>query len=156
MRCSLKLPTFLVPTTAFGVRNLAGRVRSVQITQTLSSEASVLKQHSIPLGQRVRFGAKRIREQCLPDQTRTGYVRVLVNNVLAGNVFACRWKQHGKTVCWITQLVVSKDYRRRGLATGLLNMLRHDSDDIYGVMSSHPAACLAAANAFSGILSYKS
>ena len=31
---------------------------------------------------------------------------------------------------------------------GLLNQLRHDDDDIYGLMSSHPAACLAAAKAF--------
>ena len=30
----------------------------------------------------------------------------------------------------------------------LLNQLRHDDDDIYGLMSSHPAACLAAAKAF--------
>ena len=30
----------------------------------------------------------------------------------------------------------------------LLNQLRHDDDDIYGIMSSHPAACLAAAKAF--------
>ena len=52
-------------------------------------------------------------------------------------------------MCWITQLVVHKDYRERGLATGLLSVLREDDDDIYGVMSSHPAACLAAAKAFS-------
>jgi len=31
---------------------------------------------------------------------------------------------------------------------GLLNQLRHDDDDIYSLMSSHPAACLAAAKAF--------
>lgn len=31
---------------------------------------------------------------------------------------------------------------------GLLNQLRHDDDDIYGLMSSHPAACLAAVKAF--------
>lgn len=67
---------------------------------------------------------------------------------LVGNVFACRWAYDGKTVCWITQLVVHEDYRERGLATGLLNQLRHDGDDICGIVSSHPAACLAAAKAF--------
>ena len=51
-------------------------------------------------------------------------------------------------MCWVTQLVVHKDYRERGPATGLLSQLRQD-DDAYGVMSSHPAACLAAAKAFS-------
>ena len=68
---------------------------------------------------------------------------------LAGNAFACRWKYNSRNVCWVTQLVVSKDYRERGLAGGLLKLLRADSDDIYGIMSSHPAACLAAATSFS-------
>lgn len=67
---------------------------------------------------------------------------------LAGNAFACRWVYDKKTVCWVTQLVVHQDYRERGLAMGLLNQLRHYNDDIYGLMSSHPAACLAAAKAF--------
>jgi hypothetical protein len=31
---------------------------------------------------------------------------------------------------------------------GLLNQLRHDDNNIYGLVSSHPAACLAAAKAF--------
>jgi hypothetical protein len=31
---------------------------------------------------------------------------------------------------------------------GLLNQLRQNNDNIYGLMSSHPAACLAAARAF--------
>jgi len=71
-----------------------------------------------------------------------------VDGSLAGNAFACRWVYDNKTVCWVTQLVVHQDYRERGLATGLLNQLRHYNDDIYGLMSSHPAACLAAAKAF--------
>lgn len=75
-------------------------------------------------------------------------MRVTVDGRLAGNAFACRWAYGNKTVCWITQLVVHQDYRERGLATVLLNQLRHDDDDIYGIMSSHPAACLAAAKAF--------
>ena len=66
---------------------------------------------------------------------------------LAGNAFACRWAYDNKIVCWVTQLVVHQDYRERGLAMGLLNQLRHYDDDIYGLMSSHPAACLAAAKA---------
>ena len=51
-------------------------------------------------------------------------------------------------MCWVTQLVVHSDYRERGLATRLLNQLRQDNDTIYGLMSSHPAASLAAAKAF--------
>lgn len=75
-------------------------------------------------------------------------MRVTVNDRLAGNLFACRWTYSKKSVCWITQLVVHQEYRERGLAMGLLYQLRHDGDDIYGLVSSHPAACLAAAKAF--------
>lgn len=90
---------------------------------------------------------QKLRAEYLPAQISI-YVRVLVNGSLAGNVFACRWTQNGRQICWITQLVVHRDYRERGLAAGLLNEVRQDKDDVYGVMGSHPAACLAAAKAF--------
>ena len=48
-------------------------------------------------------------------------------------------------VRWITQLVVDRNYRERGLVVILLNHFMEDGIDIYGLMSSHPAACLAAA-----------
>jgi hypothetical protein len=51
-------------------------------------------------------------------------------------------------VCWITQLVVHRDYRERRLATTLLLALLDSGDDIFGIMSSHPAACKALARAF--------
>ena len=57
-----------------------------------------------------------------------------------------------KSVCWVTQLVVHRDYRKRGLATGLLNELRQEEDDIYGLMSSHPTACVAAVKVFRGTM----
>lgn len=76
-------------------------------------------------------------------------MRVTVNGHLAGNAFSCRWNWNDKTICWVTQLVVHRDYRERGLAVGMLNQLGQDKADFYGIMSSHPAACLAAAKAFS-------
>lgn len=39
-------------------------------------------------------------------------------------------------------------FRKHGLAMGLLNLLRQNDDAIHGLMSSHPATCLAAAKAF--------
>lgn len=99
-------------------------------------------------GSQVRLSKGRLRSDLLPNDATCSYARVTVNSRLAGNAFACRWAYGDKTVCWITQLVVHRDYRERGLATGLLNLLRHDDDDIYGIMSSHPAACMAAAKAF--------
>ena len=99
-------------------------------------------------GTRVRLSKDRLRAQCLPDNASCSYVRVTIEDCLAGNAFACRWRYKDKVVCWVTQLVVHGDFRERGLATNLLNQLRQDNDTIYGIMSSHPAACLAAAKAF--------
>ncbi len=90
----------------------------------------------------------RLRAQYLPTNVACSYVRVTVDGRLAGNAFACRWMYNNKSVCWITQLVVHYDYRENGLAKGLLNELRQDQDDIYGVIGSHPAACLATVKAF--------
>lgn len=100
-------------------------------------------------GKPVKLGARRLREQYLPDPTTESYyVRVTVDGNLAGNAFCCRWKYNGQSVCWVTQLVVDRNYRERGLASGLLRALRSEADDIYGIMSSHPLACLAAASSF--------
>ncbi|KAF2762735.1 hypothetical protein EJ05DRAFT_459522 [Pseudovirgaria hyperparasitica] len=98
-------------------------------------------------GRPVRLSKERLRNEYLPSET-SSYVRVTVNDNLAGNAFACRWSIDGRTICWITQLVVHHDYRERGLATRLLNETRLDGDDVYGIMSSHPAACLAASRAY--------
>jgi len=96
----------------------------------------------------VKLSKNRLRAQYLPDNASCSYVRVTVEDRLAGNAFACRWSYHSKTVCWVTQLVVHSDFWERGLAAGLLNQLRQDDDAIYSLMSSHLAACLAAAKAF--------
>jgi len=105
-------------------------------------------------GSRVRLSKERLRNDYLPDGLLCSYVRVTVDGNLAGNAFACRWTASGKKICWVTQLVVHQDYRERGLAVGLLNELRQYDDDVYGLMSSHPAACLAAAKAFGIHINY--
>lgn len=92
----------------------------------------------------------RLRKDVLLDKADSIYVRVIVDRMLAGHAFACFYvdEEYGKLVCWITQLVVHRDYRRRGLATGLLSQLKNRDYHVYGLMSSHPAACLATINAF--------
>ncbi|KAL8743537.1 MAG: hypothetical protein Q9190_004118, partial [Brigantiaea leucoxantha] len=100
-------------------------------------------------GSRVKMTKDRLRAQCLPENTVCAYVRATVDDRLVGNAFACYWTLADRVVCWVTQLVVHVDYRKHGLATSLLTRLRQEGDDtIYGIMSSHPAACLAAAKAF--------
>jgi GNAT superfamily N-acetyltransferase len=128
-----------------------------QVTDSMLREASQLfnenygiwgKESGSKMGTRIKMSKDRLRAQLLPSNVPCSYVRVTVDGDLAGNVFACRWKYNGVPVCWVTQLVVHRDYRERGLAAGLLNELRQEDEDIYGVVSSHPAACLATAKAF--------
>ncbi|EKD15576.1 uncharacterized protein L3040_009096 [Drepanopeziza brunnea f. sp. 'multigermtubi'] len=76
------------------------------------------------------------------------YVRAIVDGKLAGNAFAFRWTTGEKNVLWITQLLVDRSYRERGIARRLLDHLVEVDIDIYGLMSSHPAACVAAARIF--------
>ncbi|KAK3312499.1 hypothetical protein B0H66DRAFT_570764 [Apodospora peruviana] len=102
------------------------------------------------LGDHVKMSMSRLRALYLPAGARCSYVRVHVDGVLAGNAFACRWDYQDRQVCWITQLVVHHSYRGRRLATRLLEKARDVNDEIFGIMSSHPAACIAACKAFSG------
>lgn len=127
------------------------------VTENMLQEAAVLFSENYGVwgeratnksGSRVRLSKDRLRSQYLLDNAMCFYVRVTVNGQLAGNAFACRWTVNNKSVLWVTQLVVSRDYRERGLAKGLLNQLKQNDVDIYGLMSSHPAACLAAAKSF--------
>lgn len=108
----------------------------------------------LSIGRRVKMSKERLRAQSLPAGGHCSYVRVTIDERLAGHAFACRWKYGEKTVCWITQLVVDRRYRERGLAFALLNDLREDSDHVYGIMSSQPAACLAAAKALGSKSTY--
>lgn len=96
----------------------------------------------------MKLGSRRLREQYLPESSDSVHARATVDGDLVGTAFACRWRYDDKNICWVTQLVVSRDHRERGLASGLLKFLRMEVDDIYGILSSHPAACLAAASSF--------
>jgi hypothetical protein len=125
------------------VRALNNCLNKVSCAKTITVVCLIVK-----IGTRVKLRKDRLQAQYLPENVNCSYAKVTIDDRLAGNVFACRWKVDDKTVCWVTQLVVHADYRERGLAVSLLNFLRQDDDDIYGIMSSHPAACLAAAKAF--------
>ncbi|OCK74578.1 hypothetical protein K432DRAFT_469111 [Lepidopterella palustris CBS 459.81] len=121
---------------------------SDEVTDEMLEEASKLFSEKYGVwSSHVRLSKERLRNEYDPSGI-SSYVRVSVNGHFAGNAFACRWIVDDRTVCWITQLVVHHDCRERGLATGLLNEIKLDGDDVYGVMSSHPAACLAASKAF--------
>lgn len=101
-------------------------------------------------GKRVKMSAKKLKEQLIPSQGGSTYIRAMGGGRLIGNVFACRWDYQGRQVCWVTQLVVDYQFRKRGLATRMLEKLRevHANDRGFGVLSSHPAAIRAALRAF--------
>lgn len=96
------------------------------------------------------MSARRLRKEYLPDGARSSFVSVHVDNNLTGHAFACRWTYYGRQVCWVTQLVVHRDFRQRRLATRLLEKLRKRDDEIFGIMSSHPAALMAISKACGG------
>ncbi|KAK3324074.1 hypothetical protein B0T19DRAFT_427680 [Cercophora scortea] len=98
-------------------------------------------------GARVKMSGSRLRNQCVPAGADCSYVSVTVDGTLVGYAFACRWGYQGRQVCWVTQLVVHREYRERRLATRLLEKLRDPDDEIFGIMSSHPAACIALSKA---------
>ncbi|KAH6691677.1 hypothetical protein F5X68DRAFT_229526 [Plectosphaerella plurivora] len=99
-------------------------------------------------GTQINLTASRVRAQCFPEAADAVYATAIMDGVLVGNVFGCRWSYNGKSVLWITQLVVSSSFRRRGVATRMLESLLQDGDEIFGILSSHPAALKALSRAF--------
>lgn len=56
---------------------------------------------------------------------------------IVGHVFATRWRDgQGRRVCWITQVVVHREWRRRGIATAVRDILL--SYHIYKRLNQHP------------------
>lgn len=64
----------------------------------------------VKIGTRVKLSKHRLRAQYLPENVDCSYVKVTIEDRLAGNAYACRWKVKDKKVCWITQLVVHGDW----------------------------------------------
>ena len=74
------------------------------------------------------------------------YIRALLDGVLVGNAFAVCYEHEGRSICWITQLVVSSSYRNRGIAKLLLSRIHQSSPSTetkYGILSTHPFAVCA-------------
>ncbi|KAF2800573.1 hypothetical protein K505DRAFT_399896 [Melanomma pulvis-pyrius CBS 109.77] len=101
------------------------------------------------MGRRVKMSPNILREQSLPKEGRNVLVRALVGEELVGHAFATRWKYEEYQVCWVTQLCVKPDHRRCGMATHMLLKLKEgEQDRAFGILSSHPAAIMAALRAF--------
>lgn len=91
-----------------------------------------------------------LRRAILPptlDDSSTYISATLDDGYVIGHVFAVHWLYRGRKVCWITQLVVHRDYRNRGIAISMLRELRGEDVWVHGVASSQPFACMALARA---------
>ena len=121
--------------------------RSVHRTQ--SGEFSYRK-----TGTRVKMSMSFLRNACLPSYADCSLVRATVDGRSIGHAITGRWKHDEDVVCWVTQLVVHRDYRSLGVATYLLQQVKEESDAIFGIASSNPLACMAAARAFGGRITY--
>ncbi|KAJ9611187.1 hypothetical protein H2200_004370 [Cladophialophora chaetospira] len=96
-------------------------------------------------GQHVRMSAKRLRQECIPENDGTSlHVRATIGNDLVGYVFATCWACDDQLILWVTQLCVEPKYRRKLVATKILMELRRQhARYMVGILSSHPAAILA-------------
>ena len=99
-------------------------------------------------GDRVKCSPERLKAELVPKDADVTYVHVTGDEIPVVHVFACRWSYNGSRVCWITQLVVHRNHREKGLAGMLLRHLRSNDDQIMGIMTPHPFACAAAVKAF--------
>ncbi|KAH8155763.1 uncharacterized protein LAJ45_00773 [Morchella importuna] len=117
---------------------------------TWSKLAKNQRNKGVP-GSAVEANAKTLRENCVPCEETT-LARIYVQDKLVGYAFATRWPHHERDgdVCWITQVVVDKNYRGVGLATALLSKFKTYTDVLYGIMSHHPAVIMALKRAILG------
>jgi GNAT superfamily N-acetyltransferase len=100
-------------------------------------------------GKRIKMSPARLLEQVLPPGTDSILVRGLAGSSLAGYACAARWEHRGRRICWVTQLCVAPEYRGQKLATEIVRRLREEGEQgVLGILSSHPAAILAALRAW--------
>ena len=99
-------------------------------------------------GTPVRMSMNYLRNACLPLTADCSLAKATVDGRSIGHALACRWKHDKDIICWITQLVVHRDYRSLGVATRLLRQVKDSSVTVFGIASSNPLACMAAARAF--------
>lgn len=94
-------------------------------------------------GQRVELSPDRLRKLLSSDEAEAWGVRS--DGILIGYALVIRGKiSPDRVVTWVTQLVVHRDHRHRGVAKRLLSAIWSFSDHFaWGLVSSNPYAVLA-------------
>jgi hypothetical protein len=130
-------------------------------TDTLIACANLFSEHygvwatSHPRGgERVKMNHKRLQTQCLFDDS-CGVVTASYQEKAVAHAFFRRFTtiEYGR-ICWVTQLVVNSDYRRRHVATTLIELACVRCEGCC-LASSHPAAALAVERALGRAVSPK-
>lgn len=106
-------------------------------------------------GKPVTMTIKLIKHLLLFDEEACGVVVASEGDPLnvIGQAFYYKFSTHNLgNVCWITQLVTCRQFRRKGIATKLVNVaLRSDNFNVCGLVTSNPYAIRALERASSSI-----
>lgn len=93
-----------------------------------------------------RCPCAKLKAECLSRPEDSVLVTCYRNDQLIGQAFATNWAYEDRTVCWLS-LTVHRYYRRRYIATSLLQTLKYTNlftqVSVVGLTSTHPAACSA-------------
>lgn len=117
----------------------------------LSQQYGIWGPHHKRPGDRIKMTPKKLCRDCLASgQEDVSIVRAKAGEKYIGHAIACRWTSDVGRICWITQLVVEKESRSSGVATGLLEKLIDPDVYAYGILSSHPHAIMTLRNVFGG------
>jgi len=102
-------------------------------------------------GSQITMSLDRLKTEICPPGTCVTVTIARRDGEHIGHALACRWRYGQRWVKWITQLVVREGHRNHGIAKHLLKCHASREDaDIYGIASSSPYACMAAASVFGG------
>lgn len=107
---------------------------------------------------RAKMNVAKMRENLLFDDTCGVVVYKRAGEELVGQAFYCTFTVPGiGDVRWVTQLVVSSQHRRHGIAETMLKcaLLNYTDRQLFaaGLVSSHPAAVQALTRASRGVIS---
>jgi GNAT superfamily N-acetyltransferase len=90
-------------------------------------------------GKAVALSVSRLKDQYLFKSNTCSLVTAMTTtDELVGHAFVCRFAFLDGFAVWVTQLVVRKDMRSKGIATEMLAKVWTKDNVAWGLVSSHP------------------
>lgn len=138
MNFSRTAPRFSAPTMASGAPTAHTLVRVPRETSGEKQRAT----HFHP-GNAVKMPPAKLRRECMSAPERTVLSTCMQDGVLIGHAFGTVWDYEDGHAAWVTQLVVAEPFRRKYVATQLVEAFKTHPFfrcvSVIGVASSHPA-----------------